>query len=99
MARIGRLSRSNILNIVYAVGIFIMSWLVTTKLAQISGLRCWFGTVFFFALYFAGLYEIPVREGRKSGMSKNRIVYEVLVVWVIPLLLGYGIGQYFATVG
>lgn len=89
MVRIIEILKNNMLNIVIAIGILILSALVSNKLSKTSDFKWWIGLIFFICLYLGSLYEITIKEGKKNECSNRRIFIEVLWVWVIPLLFGY----------
>ena len=59
------------------------------RLPSLTGYVWWFAICFSIALYIACIYEIPIKIGINKGFSKGRITAEVIVVWIIPLFLGY----------
>lgn len=91
--------KMDLFNIISALGVFVLSSLVITKVSFSSELRRWIGIIFFCALYFSGIYEIPIKEGIKAGYTKNQIACEIVIVWVIPLMLGYGLSHYLIVTG
>ncbi len=44
--------------------------------------------IYIVLLYLAGVYEISVVGGKKQGFSKYRIIAEVFIVWIVPLISG-----------
>jgi|GEM_PF-6358765 hypothetical protein len=89
MARITVFLKKNILNFVIAIGVLILSILVSDKLSEQPDFKWWAGLIFFICLYLSSLYEITVKEGKKNGYPNIRIFIEILCVWVIPILIGY----------
>ncbi len=89
MARITEIFKNNMLNFVIAIGVLILSALVSDKLSKPSDFKWWIGLILFVFLYLGSLYEVTVKEGKKNGYSNSRIYIEILWIWVIPLLLGY----------
>jgi hypothetical protein len=88
--KIINLEKSYIFNTAISLVILILSGLVSTKLNDTVGIRWWIGTVFFICLYFCSLYEIPIKEGIKSGSTQVQILKEIVIFWIMPLILGVG---------
>ena len=55
--------------------------------------KWWISLFFFICLYLGGLYEIAVKEGKKNKLSNSHILIEILLIWILPLLLGYGLNN------
>jgi hypothetical protein len=91
--------KNNWLNIIGSFGIFVASGTITIKIYHISGLRWWLMIGFFSALWFSGLYEIVIRRRIRTDYPKKMILVETVLVWIVPLLLGYALGHYLIVSG
>jgi hypothetical protein len=60
---------------------------VVTVLAWSNGLNTVIN-VFLAFLFLALVYEIPIKGGIKSGETYPRIVYEIIIVWLLPVFIG-----------
>lgn len=64
------------------------------RLPSLTGLLWWFIILFSIALYLSCIYEMPIKSGIKIGLTKGQIAREVIVVWIVPLFLGYYLSGY-----
>lgn len=77
------------LNIITAFGVFIATINIKLHLSEKFGVGERVLIVFSIALLFAGIYETTVKPRRKLGFSNTRIILEVVIVWLLPMLIGY----------
>jgi len=91
--------KNNWLDIVGALIVFCGTASVKLKLLSLSGIFWWILTIFFCALFISGIYEITVKVGVKEGHSKRKIILRIVLVWILPLLIGYIFAIYLINSG
>ncbi len=45
--------------------------------------------IFLFLLYAASIYEITIKPSIKKNTSKSKLLGEVMIIWITPLVLGF----------
>ena len=77
------------LNALQFVGVLFFTLAARIELPSLTGIIRWFGICFFISLFVACVYEIPIKIGISQGHTKSRIIREIVIVWIIPLISGY----------
>ena len=84
------------INILQFFGVFLISSTARSKLPNYpKDIFDWSILCFLLALYFVSIYEIPIKHGIHDSFTNKRITLEVIIVWILPLLLGYLVTIYF----
>lgn len=77
------------LNMVQFLVVLISAVMVRVKFLVDPSLFDLIVVIFVFLLYLSCIYEIPLKVGKKKGYTYNRIMAEIFLIWVIPLVGGY----------
>ncbi len=72
-------------------GVLMGSFTVTNKWTSFST-RWWALAIFAYAVFFAGLIEITIKPSLREKRGLRKIALETIVIWVVPLIVGYGLG-------
>lgn len=86
-----QLLRKYWLNVLQFFGVLLFSISLRPEICSLSENAKWVAICFFVFLFLACIYELPIRIGIKERFSRKRITAEVMIVWIIPMVLGFWI--------
>ena len=87
-------TKKNWINILLFFSVFIITILLKYKFSSLTGVIGWIGYLFYIGLLISGMYEITIKDGIKNKLSRNRIIIESIIIWLIPLSIGYIITKF-----
>ena len=77
------------LNIICAVVVTVATAKISFELSHISSYRYWVLLIFSVLVWCVGAYEITIKQGWNGGEFQRRLWMELILIWVVPVLIGY----------
>ena len=81
--------KNNWLNLLQFLLVLLTTFGARLKLPSTPDIIDWCIICFLIALFISGIYEIPIKTGMKQGTATTRILRQVMMVWIMPMILGY----------
>ena len=77
------------LHIILFFGVFITTMNTKLRMPQDPNRIGLAIIIFLLLLYIASIYEITIKIGIKKEFSQSKILSEIIIVWILPLVLGF----------
>lgn len=87
----GSLFQKYWLDIVCGFAVIVATARILIELPSLTANKYWMLVIFSIAVWLSCAYEITIKRCIQEGILKKIILFKFVVIWVIPLLIGYGI--------
>ena len=79
------------LDIVCGFAVIVATARILIVLPSLATIRYWLLVIFSILVWFSCTYEITIKRCFQEGIAKKIILFKIIIIWVIPILIGYGI--------
>jgi len=79
------------LDIVCGFVVIVATARISIELPSLTANKYWVLVIFSVAVWLSCAYEITIKRCVQERISKKIILFKFIIIWVIPLLIGYGV--------